>query len=1100
MSASRLNSAGRLAQTFVSSKLTLVFILAAALMGLVAVFQTPREENPQIVLPAAMIMVNLPGASAIEIENLLVTPLESVMSEMPGVDHVESSAQTGVCTVQVQFKVGEDKEASLVKLYDRVLATRSRLPADAGEPFVRSVDADDVPIVTFTLASQTYDDYALRRVAEHMAERLRSTENVSVVSIKGGRTREISVELDPDRLRAFGVTLGQAYDAFSASNLSMPLQPTVQKGQVETIKLSASFVSADDVRNQIIAIHNGRPVYVRNVATVTDGPPVEMTALSRFSFGPGDLRPCAADIRDMPAVTIAVAKKKNTNAVVVADAVIERAERIKSSVVPEGIYLVVTRNDGEKADSAVNVLLEHLLIALATVGLVLIFFLGWREAVIVMVTVPLIMSITLVADYLGKVTINRVTLFALILALGLLVDAAIVVIENIHRHYSSPKTGISKEDATVAATNEIGNPTNLATFAIMLVFASLFMITDMAGDYFYPIAFNVPIAMAASLVVAYIVTPWAANRFLPLHNAGMQENAVASKSAPPSGMERLYLVLITPLQRRRAARKIFAAVIVVLLGASIMQGAWQFVRLGGVGGDTSALGVAIGFLPKDNKNTFNIVISMPETTPLEETDRFARAIAALLANEPNVSNYQMWLGQAGVEDFNGLFKGTAQRSGSNVAEIRVNLVDKHARSKSSIEIVREFRPHIDALRAYWPGVKVSLVEDPPGPPVRSTVLAELYGPDSSGLRALSGQVFAAFEQTFDMVDISDTEPVDVLEHRIIPDKEKAALSKVSSSQMAEALTLVYGGKVLSRAHLVDEKNPVEIRAYVPRRYAVDPARLDRIFVSNADGEAVPLSELVVVLQKTADRPILHRDNEKVTFVGGELAKSVPLYAVLDLRQRLAAITAPDGSPLKLGNLGLKRDAPDTIDGYQLLWGGEMRMTLDVYRDMGRALGGALLIVYFLLVAYYRSFMIPLIAMSSVPLGIIGIFPGHWLAGADFSATSMIGIIALAGVVVRNSLLIIDFIQENVRGGMSLNFAVRQAGAVRLRPIMLTTLAIVLGSGIMIPDPVFGGLAISLISGTVVSTALTVFVVPIFYGVYARKLLIRKPRPCLKTEA
>ncbi|MFG1244337.1 efflux RND transporter permease subunit [Xanthobacter versatilis] len=1091
MSTSPLNMAGRLAQTFITSKLTIVFIIAVALIGVVAVLKTPREENPQIVLPAALITVSLPGASAAEVEELIVRPLEGIMSEMSGVDHLESTAQNSLGMVQVQFKVGQAKEESLVKLYDRVLASRARLPADAGTPFVRSIDADDVPIVTVTLASPRYDDYALKRLAERMAEHLRSTDNVSVVSIKGGQTREIAIELDPDRLQAFGVTLSQAYAAFGASNLSVPLAPTVRGGKVEAIKLAADFTSADDVLNQIVAIHKGRPVYVRDVATVTDGPPSEVSAFSRFSFGPGDARSGGPDATDLPAVTIAVAKKKGANAVTVANAVIDRVTHMQAAFVPKDVQVVVTRDDGEKADAAVNLLLEHLLIALATVGLVLVFFLGWREALIVMVTVPLILSITLAADLLGGVTINRVTLFALILALGLLVDAAIVVIENIHRHYGAKRSRASKEKMTVEATNEIGNATNLATFAVMLVFASLFLVTGMPGDYFYPIAYNVPIAMMASVVVAYIVTPWAANRWLHRHDV-QEEDAHAEEAShgEPGWMERLYLRLVTPLQQRRGARLAFGGAILVLMVASALQGAWQFMRPSGLGGPVSMLGVPLGFLPKDNKNTFNIVIKMPETIPLEVTDRFVREVSALLATEVHVANTQTWIGQAGVEDFNGLFKGTAGRTGSNIAEIRVNLTDKHDRAESSIDIVRTLRPKVEALARAYPGAQVSLVEDPPGPPLRSTVLAEIYGPDSEGLRVLSAEVRKAFAETYDVVDLIDTEPVDVREHRIVPDKEKAALSKVSTAQIAEALSLIHGGKVLSRAHLPDEKNPVDVRAYVPRRFEVDPTRLDRVFVDNADGKPVPLSELVKVVPAEADRPILHRDNEKVTFVGAELSNSVPLYAVLDLQRRLSGITAPDGQTLRTGNLGFVQDVPDTIGGFQLLWGGEMRMTLDIYRDMGIALGGALLIVYFLLVAYYRSFLVPMIAMSSVPLGIIGIFPGHWLVGADFSATSMVGIIALSGVVIRNSLLIIDFIQDNLKQGMPLDVAVRQAGAVRLRPILLTTLAIILGSAIMVSDPVFGGLAISLIFGTVVSTALTVFVVPILYDLDARRRIFR----------
>lgn len=1083
MNSEKLNFAGFLAKAFITSKLTTVFILAVALTGVVAVLQTPREENPQIVVPAAVISVGLSGASSAEVESLIVTPLEGILKEIKGVDHIDSTAQNSLAIVKVQFKVGEPKEESLVKLYDRVVASRTLLPPDATTPAVQSIDVDDVPVVTFTLSSTVYDDYGLKRVAERMADRLRSTEDASVVSIRGGHGREIAVELDPERLQAFGVSLNQTFTAFAASNLSVPLQPTVRDGKVETIKLSASLTSAEDVRNQIVAVHDGRPVYLRDLATVTDGAPSETTAFSRFSFGKGDPRSAGASPADMPAVTIAVAKKRGANTVVVANALIDRVEQMRTTFVPRDIQVTVTRDDGAKADAAVNLLLEHLLIALATVGVVLILFLGWREAMIVMVTVPLILSITLASDMLGGVTINRVTLFALILALGLLVDASIVVIENIHRHYRLARPQDDKQEITISATNEIGNATNLATFAVMMVFASLFLVTGMPGDYFYPIAYNVPIAMAASVIVAYIVTPWAANRWVRLHKSGPDgEQAGNAPHGNHGFMERLYLRLIAPLQKRRSVRLTFGAAVVVLMIASSMQGLWQFIRPSGVGGAVASLGVPIGFLPKDNKNTFNIVVTMAETTPVEETDKFIRQISFLLSNEPEVINYQTWIGESGVEDFNGLFKGTAGRTGNNIGEIRVNLTDKKNRSVSSIDIVRTLRPKIDAIRVAYPGAEVALVEDPPGPPLRSTVLAMLHGPDSEGLRALSKEVHKAFEQTYDTVDLTDTEPADVVEHRIVPDKEKAELSRVSTAQIAQALTLVYGGTPLSRAHVHDERNPVDVRAFVPRRFAVDPTRLDRIFIDNAEGKAVPLSELASVLPSAADRPILHRDNEKVTFVGAELSDSVPFYAVLDLHKRLNKMTAPDGQPLKMGNLGFREDVPDTIEGYQLLWGGEMRMTLDVYRDMGVALGGALTVVYFLLVAYYRSFLIPIIAMSSVPLGIIGIFPGHLLLGADFSATSMVGIIALSGVVIRNSLLIIDFIQDNLKHGMPLDVAVRQAGAVRLRPILLTTLAIILGSAIMVTDPVFGGLAISLIFGTVVSTALTVFVVPILFEI------------------
>ncbi|WP_333826022.1 efflux RND transporter permease subunit [Pinisolibacter sp.] len=1077
MTIQSLNLAGRLARAFVTSKLTIVVIVGLTALGLVATFMTPREENPQTLVPGAVVAVTLPGASPEEVDELIVSPLGSILSEMSGVDHTYGVAESSLGVVRVQFLVGQSKEDSLVKLYDRVMANRGRLPADAGPAQIRAVDADDVPIVTLTLASPRYDDYGLKRMADRMAEHLRSLDGVSVVAVRGGRNREIGVELDPERLQAFGVTLSQVSSAFDTSNLSVPLQDTVRDRRIEGIRLQGFLTSADDVRGLIVGVHGGRPIYVGDIATVIDGPPSEIDRLSRFAFGPGDPRFVTAGAEAMPAVTITVAKKKGVNAVTVASSVFDRVERLKTSFIPMDVHVVATRDDGRKADDAVNLLLEHLVVAVASVSVVLILFLGWREAAIVTISVPLIIFVGLAADLFFGVTINRVTLFALILSLGLLVDAAIVVIENIHRHYGKPR-GDNQVEATVAATNEIGNATNLATLAVMLVFGSLLIVTGMPGDYFYPVAFNVPIVVAASVVVAYVVTPWAANRWLTWHAPAGTEDAEPPKRSDL--LQRLYRRMITPLQESARLRRILAASIVILLAVSTFQGTWQLVRPSGVGGPPSWFGVGAGFLLKDNKNTFNIIVATPETTAIEETDRVVRDIERLLADEKTVIDYQSWVGQAGIADFNGLSRGTADSVGSFVAEIRVNLVDKHARAVSSIDIVRALRPKIDVVKRRHPGTEVRLVEDPPGPPVRASVLAEIYGPDPRGLRALSDEVSKAFRSTYDMVDLSDTEPADVIEHRIVPDKEKAALSKVSVAQIAQALHLVYGGSVLSRAHPADEKNPVDVRAFVPRRHQIDPTRLDLIFVGNAEGKQVPLRELVDVVRATRDRPIQRKDNERVTYVGGELSGTPALYAVLDLDRRLDGLVGPDGRPLKTGNLTLNRRAPDVIDGYRLFWDGEMRMMLDVYRDMSIALGAALTLVFLILVAYYRSFRVALIAMSAIPLGIIGILPGHWLLGMDFSATSMVGIIALAGVVIRNSLLIIDFIRDHLSKGMTLIEATREAGAVRLRPILLTTLAVVIGSAVMVPDPVFGGLAVSLIFGTAVSTILTVFVVPILY--------------------
>ncbi|MEW5058106.1 MAG: efflux RND transporter permease subunit [Cycloclasticus sp.] len=1069
MSDMKMNSAGTLAQTFISSKLTILFMLSCVLLGLMAVLLTPREENPQIIIPGAEIFVSLPGASAEEVEQLVVNPLEGMIREISAVDHTYAVAMNSAALLSVQFEVGEDKEQSLIKLYDRILGKRNLLPADASTPLIKSVDVDDVPILAITLASEEYDDYALKRLADHMMDRLRSLEAVSVVSVKGGRDREIRVDLDPERLLAFGISLGQMQRSLQAANVAAPIGSQARQGTVSSLYLDGFLTSVEEVKKVIIGRHQDQVIYMYDVAEISDGPRQERDKLSRFAYGPADPKFASTRSAEIPAVTITIAKKPGTNAVVVANDVLARIERMKKNIVPTGVDVVVTRNDGKKADAAVNNLIEHMGIAVLSVFIVVIFFLGLKEALIVGITVPFILALTLGADYLFGPTINRVTLFALILSLGLLVDSAIVVIENIHRHYKNLKPG-EKINVTVLATNEIGNPTNLATLAVMLVFGSLLVISDMSGQYFFPIAFNVPIAMFASLIVAYIVTPWAANRWLHAGEGHDLEN-------DEDKLHTFYYWLITPLLDKRRLRYICMLVVVLLIVLSMLQPAWQFIRPGGVGGPTSVGGVPLVMLPKDNKNTFNVTIDMAEYTPVEVTDQVVRQVGVLLRENANVVNYQSWVGQTGVIDFNGLLKGANNKRGGYVAEVRVNLSDKKTRDISSIDIVRQLRPQLVEIQQRFPGSVIQLAEDLPGPPVRATVLAEIYGKDLLKLREISALVTEEFRQTYGMVEVHNSEVADVRRYNIIVDKEKAALSGVSVAQIAQALRGIVDGGDMGRMHIAGEKKTVPIRLYIPHKLQVDPVLLSSIYLTNTQGKKVPLSALTQVTETLQDKPIMHKDFERVTYVGGELVDTAPAYAVMDLDQRLDNLDLGNGAHLSTANLRLQAVTADTIDGYQLLWDGEIRLTLDIFRDMLGALGLALLFIYLLLVAYYGSFTLSLVAMSAIPLALIGVFPGHWLINEPFTATSMIGVIALAGVVVRNSLLIIDFVQDNMKQGLSVRDAVRDAGAIRLRPILLTALAIILGSAVMLSDPVFGGLAISLIFGTLVSTILTLVVIP-----------------------
>jgi multidrug efflux pump subunit AcrB len=1079
----KLNIAGKLAQYFISSKLTFAFILACASLGIVAVLLTPREENPQIIVPSAQVRIVWPGASAEEVEELIVRPLEGIVQQISGVDHTYAAAMNSVGVLAVQFEVGQDKERSLVKLYDRVLGQRDRFPAGSGLPVIRSLDVDDIPVVTFTFASEKYSDYALRRFADRLMDGIRSLPDVSDVYVKGGSEREIRIELEPEKVQSYGLTLVQVRSMILAGNVSAPLGSVVQNGENRNVFMDGFIISANELERLIVGIYRERPIYLGDLGRVVDGPPEERSQLSRFAYGPAEPRFDKYQQPEVPAVTLAIAKKPGTNAVFVANDVIKRVNMMKEQFIPSDVDVVVTRNDGEKADAAVNLLIEHLGIAVFAVFLVTVLFLGLKEAMIVGFTVPLILALTLGADYLFGPTINRITLYALILSLGMLVDAAIVVIENIHRRYRHVGHHNSV-DLAVDATNEIGNPTNLATLAVIIVFLSMSVLTGMPEQYFFPVMFNVPVAMASSLLIAYIVVPWATNRWLK------PEPFSEGSQVHGNGLTRILHVfkkILTIIIDRPRTYKWVYIVSVLLVSLSVFMPLWQFIRPAGIEGPQSWFGVEMAMLPKDNKNTFNITIDLPETSPVEQTDRLAREIGIVLRQIPEVINYQTWIGYAGVTDFNGMLRGTSAKTGPNVAEIRVNLTNKKDRDSSSIEIVRDWRPKVLEVAERFPGTTVQLVEDPPGPPLRSTVLAEIYGPDPEQLRFLSEKVKTVFWNTYDMAEVNDSEAADVFRYRLVPDKEKAMLSGLTAAEIAVAANRLIDGEVIGSAHIKGEKTPVPIRFETPRRYEVKPEHLERIQLTNRYGQKIPLSEVVKVEPDFVDRTILHKDNERVTFVGGELRSTAQVYAVLALDKKLNGMEVPDGGRMTTGNLGLIDESPETISGYRLLWDGEMRMTMDIYRELFTAFSLSLMVIYLMLVAYYKSFSLPLIAMASIPLGVAGVFPGHLIMGQQFSAASIIGLLALASVVIRNSLLIIDFTLHYILDGKPVKEAVVTAVEMRTRPIILTALAVVLGVAIMLTDPVFGGLAISLIFGTTISTALTLIVIPLMlYMNLARK--------------
>jgi len=731
------------------------------------------------------------------------------------------------------------------------------------------------------------------------------------------------------------------------------------------------------------------------------------------------------------------------------------------------------------------------------VVLILIFFLGWREAGIVTLTVPLILFVVLATGLFMGQTINRITLFALILSLGLLVDAAIVVVENIHRHMHDFKGGDKEGDFSamlVTATNEIGNPTNVATIAVILAFIPMAFVSGMMGPFMRPIPLNVPVAMIASLVIAYIVVPWAARIWLSnkaaaralINRATLEERGHEQKDI----LHRAYVAVMEPLLRTRWMRWMTIFIVLALLVAAMLMPAWQFIRPAGIGGPLSPLGVELKMLPNDNTNTFLLQVDMPQGTALAETDRVVSAVGEVLAAEPQVLDYSSYTGMTAPIDFAALVRGDLVKRGTHIAQIRVNLRDKHARKPSSHALAEQIDQALEPLRSAFPQAKLKIYETPPGPPVQSQILAELYGPDYSVLRQSAEFVDQAFGETHGMINVDDSVGADVLTYRMVLDKEKAMLSGVAAGQVAQLLRDAVSGLPAGTLHELSAENqarePVEIVLRLPQAQRTLPAQLLSMGVKNAQGVFIPLSSIAKLEQVAGNKPYLDRDQHPMVIVGGELIRSSPVYAVLALDKALDGQTLPNGARFTTGNLGFVQAEPKDIVDYTLLWGGEMRLTLDVFRDLGSAFIVAIILIYLMLVAYYKSFMLPLIVMGAIPLTLVGIFPGHWVTEQAFTATSMIGVIALAGVVVRNSLLLIDFILDYRRQGYSLEQAVIEAGAVRFRPILLTALAIMLGSVVMVSDPVFGGLAVSLIFGTLASTLLTLIVIPLVYWRWQRK--------------
>ena len=1071
MSRSTLGLSGRVARAFIDNKLTPLMVLAALAVGVFAVLVTPREEEPQIQVPMIDVMVPFPGATAREAEERVAAPLEKLLWEIPGVDYIYTTSGPSYAMAIVRFKVGQDPEESAVKLHTKLMANPGLLPPGAGPAQVTPKGIDDVPIVALTAWSLTQDSHALRKVGDELALEIRKIQDISEVTVIGGERRELTVRLDAGRLQASGLSALQVAQALKQTNWSLPAGSLTTGNREVLLAAEGALRTAADVRAVVVGVRDGRPVRLGDVADISDGAAERQTYVL-FGAGP---QAAHKDIEgmpvDAPAVTLAVAKKPGSNAVVLAKQIEHKLAELEKTLLPSDVHVTFTRNYGETAQEKSNELIFHVLVATFAVVLLMLFALGKKEAVVVAVAVPVTLALTLAASTAMGYTLNRVTLFALVFAIGILVDDAIVVVENIHRHFNMGKG--DRKLAAVFATDEVGNPTILATFTVIASLLPLAFVGGLMGPYMRPIPINASWAMLFSLVVAFVVTPWLTLRVMGRHAGHAPEDGGHGPSKADLRIERLYTGIMKPLIGHGGRRTVALLTVVVLLAGSV---GLMFVRA-----------VRVKMLPYDNKSEFQVIVDMPEGTTLEATAAAAKDLAAAVRTLDEVTDTQVYVGTSGPINFNGLVRHYFMRQGANVADIQVNLVGKHDRKKQSHALSKEVRELLLPIaRRHDANIKVA--EVPPGPPVLSTMVAEIYGPDPQRQLEVARQVREVFESTPGIVDVDwfveDPQPKLVFE----VDREKAALAGISPEMIAFELRMAGAGAEAGLLHTEHGRTAVPIMLRTDRAGRAGLAQLEGVSLPSPQGRMVPLASLVNIRETTETANIYHKNLRRVTYVTAEVAGATesPIYGILDMKEKIAAIPLPEGYTLEEHFSAM----PATESRLSMKWDGEWQITYEVFRDMGIAFGVVMLLVYVLVVAWFKSFLTPLVIMAPIPLTLIGILPGHWLTGMFFTATSMIGFIALSGIIVRNSILLVDFIDLELRGGASLEDAVLRAGSVRFRPIVLTAAALVVGGLVIVLDPIFQGLAVSLIFGVIVSTALTLVVIPLLYYLLLRQRAAR----------
>lgn len=1057
-------------RSFLKPSLSVMMIVISLLLGVAAILITPREEEPQIVVPMADIYINVPGASPEEVEQLAAAPLERLLWQIDGVEYVYSMSNRDMAVVTVRFFVGEDRENSLVKLRNKIEMNIDKVSPVIKGWVVKPIEIDDVPIVTLALYSEKYNDHELVRVGEEVLARLSEVKNISGTTIMGGRKREVQVSLSPERMNGLGVSLLEVYQALSASDASITAGSFSQFNKEFKVIGNSFISSAEETASLVVGVSGDRPIHLRDIADISDGPE-EASTYSKISFSNAYRK--AHGLGDAPlscpAVTLALSKKKGTNAVAVAEDILKKIESFKGTVIPDDIHYTVTRNNGETAQEKVNELIESLVFAIISVVGLLVFTLGWRESTVVALSVPISFALALFVNYLFGYTINRVTLFALILSLGLVVDDPIMNVDNIQRNVL--KGVLNPLEATLFAVREVLNPVIMSTIAIVVCFVPLFFITGMMGPYMAPMAINVPLTIFFSMVAALTVVPWLSHLLLKNRKtADAKDEKEIEAAMQKTFTARFYRKFLGYFLVSSKRRKGLAVSIVGMLVVSILLALFGLVPL--------------KLLPFDNKNEFQLIIDLPEGSTLEQTESVVNDFEDYLRKVPEVTSMVSYTGVSSPMDFNGMVRHYYLRSQGNLADIRVNLLHKSERDMQSHAIVLRLRADFEKI-AENANAALKIIEVPPGPPVLSTIVAEVYGSPHNSNRDLieaGKKVKQVMRDERFVVDIDSTDLEERNRVEISVDREKAALHGVRTQDIIMTLKGAVGGLVPAQVHLPGERQPLNIRLILPVSERSGIVRLSQIPVKGMDGNMVPLAELATFKTVADDQPIYHKNLEKVLFVTAEMAGRAPAEAVLSMQSKMKKI--------------------DLGEGIHVNWSGEGEwdITIRVFRDMGIAFAAALVGLYLVLIIQAGSVTLPILIMVAIPLTLLGIMPGFFILNLIsgetingfknpifFTATSMIGMIALGGIVIRNSLILIEFIQDSVKQGMHLNEALLQSGTMRLRPIMLTAITTAIGAVPITLDPVFSGLAWSLIFGLLASTLFTLIVIPVaYYALYADK--------------